>query len=62
MSKPHEIAIAELLKELDNDHAEYQRLHRKFYLEEDKKAKLIYVHLSNLLKRVIERIEFYERK
>jgi len=62
MAKSYEIAVAELLKELDDEHAEYQRLHRRFYMEEDENAKLIYKQRADEIKRLLKRIEFHERQ
>lgn len=62
MGKSYEKAYAELLKELDAEHAEYQRLHRRFYMEEDENAKLIYKQRVDEIKRFLKLIEFYERK
>lgn len=59
--KPHEIVIGEMQSELDRDHSEYQRLHKKFYLEEDLNAKLIYRQKTDLLKALLKRIDACER-
>ena len=55
--KPYEIIIVELQSELDRDYAEYQRLHKKFYLEEDSNAKLIYRLKTDMLKLLLKKIE-----
>jgi hypothetical protein len=62
MAKSYEKAVAELLKELDDEHAEYQRLHRRFYMEDDENAKLIYRQRADEIKRLLKRIEFHERR
>ena len=59
--KPYEIAICEIQTEIDREYAEYQRLYRKNYMEEDEDAKIIYQHKNDLLKTILKRIEHYER-
>ena len=61
MDKSCEKAAIELLKELDDEHAEYQRLHRRFYMKEDENARLIYRQKIDEIKRLLKRIEFHER-
>lgn len=59
--KPYEIAIMEIQSELDRDYAEYQRLYKKIYLEEDSNARLIYRQKTDMLKSLLKKIELYER-
>ena len=59
--KYYEIVIGEMQSELDREYSEYQNLHRKFYLEEDLNAKLIYRLKTDMFKALLKRIEIYER-
>jgi len=55
--KPYEVVIGEIQTELDREYAEYQRLYRKIYSEEDLNAKLIYKHKTDMLKDFLKRIK-----
>ncbi|MFA5048422.1 MAG: hypothetical protein WC516_05375 [Patescibacteria group bacterium] len=59
--KSYEVVIGEIQTGLDKDYSDYQRLHKKFYLEEDLNVKLIYRHKTDMLKDILKRIELYER-
>lgn len=56
MSKIIEIIVG-LQKEIDEEYAEYQRLHKEIYFKEDLDAKLIYKHKTELLKVLYRRAE-----
>lgn len=48
--------ITKKITHLDEEYAEYQRLHRRFHLEDDEKAKIIYVHLIDAYKEILKEI------
>lgn len=60
--KAYEEVIARKLLELDREHAEYQRLHRRFYREEDNNAKLIHELLVDTYESILKEIKYQERK
>lgn len=55
MKKVDEV-IAEILVELDNHHATYQRHYRHYYGEEDEKAKSIYRMKVDLCETILQRL------
>lgn len=61
IGETYEIVIGEIQSELDREYADYQRLYRKFYLEEDPTAKIMHRQKIDLLKLILRRIEEYER-
>lgn len=56
MSKQIEEFIAKEILELDKDYSEYQRLHRKFHMEADMKAKIIYEHLMDVYTNIMKKL------
>lgn len=52
----YEIVIGEIQSELDREYSDYQRLHRKFYLEEDTSAQIIHKQKTDLLKLILRRL------
>jgi hypothetical protein len=60
--KEYEEIIGRILTELDEDHANYQRLHMGYYGEHDSKAKNIYDLLVGLCMRIKNQFDSQERK
>jgi hypothetical protein len=54
--------ITRKLLELDREHAEYQRLHRKFHGEYDNVVRSIYRLLADSYESILKEIEHKERK
>lgn len=54
--------ISKILVELDTEHAEYQRLHRKIYGKNDHNAEYIHKKMVNLCKRIREEIVLHGKE
>jgi len=60
--KKYEEVIGRILTELDEQHADYQKLHRKFHGEDDPGAKHTYGLLIDLCERIKKELDSQERK
>lgn len=54
--------ISSILLELNNEHAQYQKLYKKFYGMEDDEAKHTHFLLVEICKRIRKEINLRERK
>ena len=62
MAKIYEEVVGRILKELDEQHANHQKTHRKFHGKEDNAAKHTYGLLVDLCERIRKEILSQERK
>ena len=54
--------ITRKLLELDREHAEYQRLHRKYHNKDDSAAQATYELLVESYESILKEIKYQERK